>query len=437
MRKKVFLSLFIFVLLFSPPILPGLRLMYVLTLFSGLMIVAMYKREALKIARDSQLSTIMKFLLGLSGYIAVVTLLSGNFHSPYFVDSIGKLLLTGPALGICLIYLILVFKRAKYNINDILKIIVYAGLIQAILSVLTFLFPDLKMFFISIMQHNVGTPALFDQFQVESRLFGFAGDMFDRFGYGMGMLAAIPALLAYNTGRMRYLAIVPLFIITTILNSRTGILILIVTVIPLILLIIKKYSFNMRNAKAMLGSLIIIAITIIGGIQAISGIYETGNDNIKGYTVSNYQSLFDYFSGNTSNVDSRDNTAELLFSNRFWELPDGFMALTFGTGHSKYKVEGLRHSDVGYVNDIWMFGLLGALVAYAILIRFTLGIRKYGSQYKALAIGLLLSFFIYQIKGVALWSANFGIAIHIALVSIILWYYSQYPKESHTKKGNR
>ena len=432
--KKILLSLFVFILLFSPPILPGIRLMYILALFSGLMIVTKYRHEAIEVMKSSRLGLIMKFFLGLSGYIALVTILSGGSVGLYFIDSIGKLLLTGPALGLCVTYLILVFKDEKYDINQILKIIMYAGLLQAILSALAFLVPSLKVFLISIMQHNVGTAALYDPFQIETRLFGFAGDMFDRFGYGMGMLSVVPVLLAYNTGRMRYIAVAPLFIVSAILNSRTSILMLIVMVLPMTLLVFRKYAFNTRRGKTMLRSLLIIILTIVGGVYAINGVFDNGNDNIKGYTVSNYQSVFDYFTGESSAVTERDNTAERLFSGRSWQLPDNVTELIFGTGHSKYEIKGLSHSDVGYTNDIWMFGVMGAIFTYSVLVFFTLKIYKRGVQYRLLAIGLLACFFIYQVKGVALWSANFGIAVHVMLVAIIAWYY-QHLENTNTVKG--
>lgn len=403
--------------------------MYLLAIFSGLMIATKYRKAALDVIKKSHLGFIAKLFLLLAAYITLITLVSGGFSDIYFIDSMGKMLLTGPALVLCLAYLLLEFKSRKYTINDALKIIMYAGLIQVGISLASFVYPDLKMFLISVMQRNVGTAALYDQFQIESRLFGFAGDMFDRFGYGMGMLSVIPVLLAYNTRRMRYLITLPLFIVATILNSRTGILILIVAVLPMVLLVVKKFILNTRNARMMISSFFIIGLTIAGGIYVVNSVYDNGNDNIKGYTISNYQSIFDYVTGEESSATERDNTAERLFSDRSWEVPCNLFELVFGTGHSKYEIKGLSHSDVGYTNDIWMFGVLGALITYFSLSRFTFNMYKYGIQYKFLTIGLMLSFFIYQIKGVALWSANFGISVHIMMVAVVSWYYSQHDKE--------
>ena len=428
MIKKLLLSLYVFVLLFSPPIMPEIRSMYILAGLSIFLLLIGYRKQMHNVIRQTNIGIITKLFLVLSAYIALVAIMSGGFLAPYFLDSIGKMLLTGPILAICILFLITVFKSEQLTLNDALRVVMFAGLIQVVLSLLAFLSPEIKMLFVSIMQHNVGTAALFDPFQIETRLFGFAGDMFDRFGYGMGMMAALPALLAYNTGRMRYLMLIPLFLIAIILNSRTGILIAIVAALPLVIAAIKKHAMSTKNIKTTLTGLLIAATAIIGGVTIINGVYSSGNSNIQNYTVSNYESVFEFLATGDSS-STRDNTAGLLFSDKFWELPPDAHSLIFGTSHSKYGVKGISHSDVGYINDIWMFGLIGAFLAYFVLSYFTLSIKKIGIQYRILALGILGAFFLYQMKGVALWSANFGIAFHILIIALIYSYLSS------TKKG--
>lgn len=431
MTKKLLLILYVFTLLFSPPIFPGMRSMYLLAAISVLFMLVYYRKDIAKVYSNSNIGVIVKLFLGLSAYIAAVAILSIGFTEVYFVDSVGKMLLTGPVLAICVSFLITVYKRSRYGLNDALKIIMYAGLLQVALSLVAFLVPNVKDMFVAIMQANVGTAALFDPFQIEMRLFGFAGDMFDRFGYGMGIMTVLPALLAYNTGRLRYMMLIPLFIVSIILNSRTGLLVAIVTTLPIVLATLRKYTMTTKNVKAAFSGVLLVGLSIFGGVYAINGVFTSGNDNIQGYTISNFQSVFDYFSGSSSS-ENKDNTAELLFSDRFWELPTQAHELIFGTSHSKYSIKGISHSDVGYINDIWMFGILGAIIAYFVLAYFTLSIAKFGVQYKLLAVGLLLGFFVYQVKGVALWSANIGIALHILLVALVYYYLSD-TKEIRSK----
>lgn len=429
MIKKSLLALYVFVLLFSPPIFPsGLRSMYILAAVSLFLLITKYRSSVAKVLAKSNLKIVVRLFVALALYVAVITAINGGANGMIFVDSVAKMLLTGPVLAICLLFLLVVFERNKYTLNDALKIVIWAGLLQVFLAILAFTIPSAKSLFIAVMQNNVGTAALFDPFQIETRLFGFAGDMFDRFGYGVGMMSALPVLLAYNTGKLRYLLMVPLFLVAIILNSRTGLLMAAVSCIPLVIATLYKHATNTRRFKSMIAGIIMLLVSIFGGSVLINNIYETGNQNIQKYTASNYDSVLKLITG--GDVESEnDNTAELLFSGRFWELPNNPLAFIFGTGHSKYETEGLTHSDVGYVNDIWMFGLIATALVYVVFIYFTFTIARFGIQYRLLAVGFTLTFFLYQIKGVALWSANIGIALHIMTIVFVYYYESRKQKE--------
>lgn len=64
----------------------------------------------------------------------------------------------------------------------------------------------------------------------------------------------------------------------------------------------------------------------------------------------------------------RSNTASLLFSKKFWTLPT-FPEIIFGTGHTVFSVKGFAHSDVGYVNGLWLCGILGVMILYSLFVK--------------------------------------------------------------------
>lgn len=116
---------------------------------------------------------------------------------------------------------------------------------------------------------------------------------------------------------------------------------------------------------------------------------------------------------------SQQNTAELLFSDKFWNIPTG-LALVFGTGHTIYGAEGYSHSDVGYINDLWMAGIVGCLMLYA---AFALLFIKAFKGTKKLNIKCLILFFaaailVFQVKANAI-MFNAGINTILPLLFFI------------------
>ncbi len=128
------------------------------------------------------------------------------------------------------------------------------------------------------------------------------------------------------------------------------------------------------------------------------------------------------FLENLTAHSSQNNTAELLFRDDFWNLPIG-SALVFGTGHSIYGAEGYPHSDVGYINDLWVGGIVGALILYA---AFALLFVKAFKSTKEINIRCLVLFFsvailVFQVKANAI-MFNAGINTILPMLFYICFF---------------
>ena len=128
--------------------------------------------------------------------------------------------------------------------------------------------------------------------------------------------------------------------------------------------------------------------------------YNTENEPTQNNTEETTQSGF---WETITTPSSQYNTAEILFSDRFWNIPTG-LALVFGTGHSIYGAEGYPNSDVGYVNDLWLGGIIGTLILYA---AFALLFIKAFKNTKEINVRCLILFFavailVFQVKANAI-----------------------------------
>jgi len=107
-------------------------------------------------------------------------------------------------------------------------------------------------------------------------------------------------------------------------------------------------------------------------------------------------------------------TATSLFKDDSWRLPRG-AGLIFGTGHSVYGVDGYAHSDVGYVNDIWLVGILGSAFMMTLIAMAVILFAKTDKRMICISIFLVGAILIFQIKGRAI-MANAGFITSMLIV---------------------
>ena len=186
---------------------------------------------------------------------------------------------------------------------------------------------------------------------LERRFFGFSNNLLDLFGFGFGIISALP--LYYSSAKKEYkiLLSIPFLLLTCVLNSRTGLLIFAIGVFVWIveLIISKTVRLSMIIKWGMFFSM--MAATCFGIVSMLSP-----------RTIEWISKDFSSFIGD----DSSYGTATSIYSERFWTIPDDGRVLV-GTGHnvsaySSSKVDSTIHSDNGYINEIWKAGIIGLLL---------------------------------------------------------------------------
>lgn len=409
--------LYLFCFIFAPPIIPEINFLLLVGIYSLFMLWKKYKKEVKDILYYSGSGAFTKYFLFFLLYLLIITIFNVAFDNivilnEYFIVWY-RFFLIVPITAVCIIYIIARCKELKYSFDNLILCIILAGLLQVAIAILAFLIPQVKNFLMQIMYMSTGNTIFEVQYHVERRFFGFANDMLDSFGYGTGIIASLPIFLAFYKRKPLYFLLAPILAIVPFLNARTGIIILALSLLFSIPLLIDMKKSDRKKFSKVFLFIFLLIILLIGIIFLVS-------PKIMQSTFNDIGSIFEFlFTGQKG--PERSNTASVLFSKRFWTLPP-FPEIIFGTGHTIFSVKGFAHSDVGYINDLWLCGILGVMILYGVFIKlFYSAIKIEKSKVnKCLVLFLALSLATFQIKGRAI-MANTGIICTLTICFYLIY----------------
>lgn len=419
-KQKLSFIFYLFCLFFSPPVIPKVNIIIFVFIYSLIMLFTKYRNN---IKRIISYATIDKFLLGFVFfiyYLLVITLLNVFLGNSVTINDyiliIYRFFLIVPVLIVCIIYVIARCDELNYDVKDFFLAIILAAFVQGILTILSFIFPGVRNLFIQIMKENTGTGVFNKRWEVNQRFFGFANDMLDGFGYGVGILASLPFTICLYNRKFSYLIFLPILFLIPLLNVRTGLVIFLLGVIcslPLIVGADKKFK------KRLSIIILLILFIMIIGIASIYIIYPATIEWVTRDFVAIFRFIFF-----DENAPIGTNSVASWFSGSHFTFPS-FPEIIFGTGHVIYSTKGFRNSDVGYINDLWLCGIVGSFILYTVL--FSLFYRLWSVDkdklVKVLSVFFLLSFLIFQLKGRA-FMANLGTILSLLICFYLIYFYN-------------
>lgn len=387
MKIKLPLVIYIFLLLFAPPIIKNVNLLLVLATFSGIALFTKYRKEMFEfITQENIKRLILVFLIYCGWYLFSIVLnilITKEIYSYNYLINLYSIFLVIPISFLCCLHIILYTKKHDINTNEILKYVIIAGLIQAGIAFITFICPPIKRMLIRIMYFMTGDSVYLNQFHVERRFFGFANNMLDSFGFGTGILAVLPLFYSIKNGR-KWLWTVPVLFALSILNSRTGLVVFGIGFLCWLAYIIKA-----KKIKEYTDIFIYFFVIIFMGIILL--------------LVFSPKTIQWIFTDILSFFTKKSGTADVLFSTDFWTIPP-FLQFIFGSGTNvaafgkMIPIYGFS-SDVGYINEIWKTGMIGLVfmsIAFAcIMLKLKDYVKK---EYKWFVIFLIIAVFITNIK---------------------------------------
>lgn len=420
-RYTLYFSIYVFFIIFCPPIIP--RFEIVLIGFSGIMIFLKYRSRFINTVFKSGVATWIKLMVGLACYVALIPLpLSAFFYNDvvqagHYISLVNRYGLLTAAILVCGSYLFMELERNGYDFEGFIKIVFYAGAIESTCCVLALMFPRIKDVFVSLMLANTGNELYQNTWYITVRAYGFSNTLVDLFGLGISVIAS--SCLLYGVFKEKKFIFLSIYIsIATALNSRTGLLIYLLCAC----LIVIYMMFTGSLKKFLVGIMVLVSGVFGFNVLMNSDILDEAT---KGWIEAGFNSVYDLIETGKAESDS----LSALFQDSWWELPKGLRML-FGTGHSRYGANGYTHTDVGYVNEIWLFGVIGACVLY-ISIFFLIWKYYFKSKdklLKCIGIILLVEYFVFNVKAVTL-GYNPG-AMSILLILFGINYFIKIKEES-------
>lgn len=418
-----FWSFYCFLVVFSPPFLPYMNA--IVAIISFCVVLFNYRKIGQYVITKSKMlywifSLFITFCLVfcVSLPISIIffndTVSIGHYQS--IINRYGLLVLVVFSCGTLL--LSWMHKRNR-DIYFLLRILIYAGVIEGCCSICALLFPSVKSFFIQQMDFSNSSR---DAWFVAVRAYGFANTLVDTFGYGIAILSGIS--FYYGIIRKQFIFIIYSCItaISALLNARTGVVILCGGIFLLLLFILyKKRSKFFRICFSLLT--IIFSCTILFIFLKINypSTAEWIEDGLSG--LINMVIEQDIASGSSG--------LQTLFSEQFWNVPAD-VRIFFGTGHSLFLADGYLQSDVGYINEIWIYGLIGIAVSFGFILY--LGISCYRNTkdvlLQVIVLYLVAAFFVFNIKASA-YGGNPG-AISTLMILFGIKFYSNMLKTETT-----
>lgn len=405
--------LFLFVIVFAPPIIPYPHLF--LAIYSLLKMKIYYRRLRTRVLRYSGQWQLIEAMIVLAVYALIIIIInefafSETVNTSHYVSLFNRFSVLLVAAVPCYTLYILEAKKKGRTCFDFVEHIVGAGLLQTMLVFASFLSNNIHRIFVSWMYRMTGNSWFENSWLVLVRSYGFAGTFVDLFGMGMGLIAGVSLLYGFYH-KKKYILYSFLIAIAGTINARTTIVIYVISAF---------FTFICFSLKEKLGAIVIalFAISIIGlSWDTLIAFMETVNRANFSWIFSGYRALLQLIRGG-----ELGDVFPTLFSESFWQIPQGFQ-LMFGSGHSLYRANGYGHSDVGYINDLWFVGTVGILWLYgniaSIIVKWWK--RENNPFIRNVILFLSCSALVFNIKG-SLIGYNPGASTLFGIIFILSYY---------------
>ena len=391
---KMKLVIYLFLLFFAPPLIPRVSVIHILTFFSLMYMLIKWRTSFKLFYRQKE---IKKFIVLFLVYImyAVTRIGYSLIMNPINIDNyfvaLYKLFMVLIEIPICCCFVIIYCRKKEYSFDELLKLFVWTGMIQVVIGGCMILSPSLKYAVVSFMQRNNGA-SIQDivPWEYNRRYNAISDCMLDMLGWGLGVLSAIP-LYIKGKKHFLYLIAVPFLVLITVSNSTTGFIMFALLAGIAVIGGIKKVS---NNKIVLYGVSIFIVIgTIVAMKYMVPSTYTWTMNEIKSIVGMKTEKVSSF-----SKVMSSD----------FRVFPESIQELFFGTGHTVYRANGYAHSDLGYINNIWLTGIFGTIYLYGVFLYLYYSCMK--TNQKCLVIALAIAMYMFELKGMGI-CYNPGMAV--------------------------
>jgi len=358
--KNRTINFFIYIILFflfiySPPFkfLPFGPIKLV-ALYSYIGLLTFFAKDSKKIYQQKTIFFVIILYLVSLLYSIIIDVMSTNIYN----ESYNNLLFFIEILPISIFLSIYAIKNLNATFEDVLSIIVIMGIIQSIIAIFEFIFPEIK----GIIMENILKYAEVDAKIMRSDLyfrgFGFSSGYLFSFPISQG-ISFIAALILSFKKRYIYLLSTPFILFSIGVNARIGYVVIIIF-FAIIFFIYFLETLKLRfNREIFLVVLVIILVTFLCYKLFFINLKLPLLDKITEWNYKGYLNFLDTISGKGSS-----GTLDILLKYHLF-FPKGLFGMLFG--EAKYVFgpgSTIHHSDIGYIRLLFYGGIFYSLLKY-------------------------------------------------------------------------
>lgn len=413
--EKIKLILFSFVAIFQPPFFP-VSLIYIVGILDVLLLVINGRKKSIRVFKESGMQKLYFFLLLIFFYMLFISIGNILFMEKVSLFSnrlrcINQLLVLTIIEFLSIVYILVRTEKYNFSIDEVLEIIIWAGLLQGICAVLAYNVPIIRSLFVKFGDSNLFSNA----YVWERRGYGFAMTLIDTFGYGMGLLGGY-ALFSIKKKPILKIVSIALITFSILMNARTGFIVLMFAIL------IEMFISTERKKLVIFKIIIAIIVLYISIIYVLPNILAYGmkSSNLTFSWVATdmnelYNDIFNHSSNSFS--DSSYISATDVFPTNIFEL-------IFGSGHSIYDTTqqlGFR-TDVGYINNLWTYGVVGTVIIEIYFgLLFFRAYKVANNEYKKIILLNAIAYYVVQVKAILI-GYNPGVFLTYLTTFVILFY---------------
>lgn len=301
-------------------------------------------------------------------------------------------------LPVCVTSFMVLLKRFSYKSDDLITLLIIVGVIQTAIGMLMIISPTFKEL-VDSQRH---------QFWEDSyiglsswRMFGLSDNLLHITPIVQAVIAFF--ILLRSSKHIWLSLLIPPFFMLCAVNTRTSAVIFIILSILYFV-----FAPNLRRKNYVF--LILLAVTIFTASSLLL-FMETNAEGGYEYFVTGYEAVMDFSSGDTSD-------SSVAFSSGYNSFPDDLSTLIIGTGHGiqgGLKYNGHNFSgDMGFINDIWRYGILLSLVLWGAFIWQAKSINNLELENSRLvSIAMIVVFLLSQFKGTTIFYCDYVVLLYL------------------------
>lgn len=397
---------YLFIYIFNPPII-SINTRTICDLFNAsffMIRTAAYRKLFLRKTDFKLFANFIPFIAYISLLFAFNVFFRGEVSLKDYYLNIHSIIITFARIFLVVYVFRTIYEYRNYDIYSVGNIFMIVGIIQAIFVIVTLFSTRIHMFLFEKMLSTYTVERASQLKTMAYRSYGFSENVYDSFGYIMSLLTMFACVRMISYEKVKYAIAFIFMLIPPFFNTRTGLLLDMVVLFICIFVYRKKLltrKLVMYSSYALIALVAFVVIINYAPESTLNfvkrGVEQTYLLFIKGERTGVYNALWDdvILPGNV------------------------FFGAGFKPSAIKKEYEGI---DVGYIQCIWRYGIMGTLLLFFGMVR--LFVISYKNSRRAgdreMLCYVLNIFFVYFIYLFKLFSVtNIGALVIIVPVCVL------------------